>query len=50
MNIWENTVITEKGLALQTKLLDGATLRITKVEAGAGKTTDDIRKQTEVCK
>ena len=48
MNIWENTVITEKGLALQTKLLDGATLRITKVEAGAGKTADDIRKQTEV--
>lgn len=47
MNIWENTVITEKGLALQTKLLNGAILKITKVEAGTGKATD-IRKQTAV--
>jgi len=36
MNIWANSVITKKGLALQSKLITGTTLNITKVVVGAG--------------
>ena len=28
MNIWENTVLTDQGKALQAKLLQGQTLKI----------------------
>lgn len=36
MNIWENAVITQKGLALQAKLVQGNTLEITRAAAGSG--------------
>lgn len=49
MNIWENTVITEKGLSLLSKLVAGNTLSITKAVAGAGYVTPGLLiKQTEV--
>lgn len=34
MNTWKDVVITEKGLALQTKLMEGSVLKFTKAEAG----------------
>ena len=39
MNNWENAVITNKGIALLTKLVGGATLNITRGETGAGYVT-----------
>lgn len=39
MNIWENAVITSKGLALQSKLTQGTSLTITRAVAGAGYVT-----------
>lgn len=36
MNIWENAVITTKGLALQAKLISGTSLIITRAVTGAG--------------
>lgn len=36
MNIWENAVITSKGLALQSKLTQGTSLTLTRAVAGAG--------------
>jgi hypothetical protein len=36
MKLWENTALTEKGTALQNKLFDGQTLKITGAKAGAG--------------
>lgn len=36
MNIWENAIITQKGLALQSKLIQGKTLKITRAVAGTG--------------
>lgn len=49
MKIWENVAVTQKGLALQNKLLAGQVLKITKVCAGAEKVPiDDIAIQTEV--
>lgn len=36
MNIWENAVITTKGLALQAKLISGTNLNITRAVTGAG--------------
>ena len=36
MNIWQNAVITNKGLALQAKLIEGHTLNITRAVTGAG--------------
>lgn len=49
MDIWKNTVITDRGIELQTKLLDGQGLKITKVKAGAGQAPlYDLRSQTEV--
>lgn len=35
-NIWENAVITNKGVELQAKILAGGTITITKVKTGAG--------------
>lgn len=34
---WQQATVTKKGLALQAKLIDGKTLRFTRVAAGAGK-------------
>lgn len=49
MNIWKNTVITEKGIKLQAKLIKGAALKITKIKTGTGRVeTVDLRSQTEV--
>lgn len=49
MNIWENAVITQKGLALQSKLIAGNTLAITKVQLGAGAVSASLLyKQTAV--
>lgn len=36
MNIWQNAVITNKGLALQSKLIEGHRLHITRAVTGAG--------------
>lgn len=36
MNIWATAVITEKGLALQAKLVEGNTLKITRAVTGTG--------------
>lgn len=49
MNIWENTVLTEQGRALQAKLLKGQTLKIKRVATGAKKVpVVDLRQQTNV--
>ena len=51
MNIWENTVLTDKGKALQAKLLQGQTLKIKRVTTGAEKVpVVDLRQQTDVTK
>lgn len=36
MNIWQNAAITNKGLALQAKLIEGNKLQITRAVTGAG--------------
>lgn len=49
MNIWSNTVMTDKGRALMAKLTQGNTLNITKAIAGAGFVTPGLlSKQIEV--
>lgn len=49
MNIWENTVLTNKGAALQAKLLQGQTLKIKRVTTGTQKVpVVDLRRQTSV--
>lgn len=49
MNIWENTVLTDKGKALQAKLLSGQTLKIKRVTTGARKVpVVDLRQQIDV--
>lgn len=49
MNIWENTVLTDKGKALQAKLLSGQTLKIKRVTTGAKKVpVVDLRQQLDV--
>lgn len=45
MNIWANTVMTQKGLALQSKLIAGNTLNITKVQIGSGYVTPGLLMQ-----
>lgn len=45
MNIWVNTVVTNKGLALMAKLVDGATLTLTRAETGAGFVTPGLLQQ-----
>lgn len=39
MNIWENAVITNKGVALLTKMISGTTMNITRGEIGSGYVT-----------
>ena len=49
MNIWESTVLTDKGTALQSKMINGQTLHITKVMTGGAKVPlVDLRQQTSV--
>lgn len=49
MNIWANAVITDKGLALQAKLIAGNTLNITRAVTAAGYVTPGLlQKQTDV--
>ena len=49
MNIWENAVITDKGLSLQSKLTQGHTLKITRAVTGSGYVTAGLlHKQTAV--
>ena len=49
MNVWNNAVITDQGIALQTKLIAGNTLDITRAIAGLGYVTPGLLKeQTEV--
>lgn len=45
MNIWNNSVITQKGLALQAKLIEGTTLDITRAVTGSGYVDPGILKQ-----
>lgn len=48
-NIWENSVITNKGIALQAKILSGESITITSVKTGAGSVdVVDLRSQTAV--
>lgn len=49
MNIWENAVITTKGLALISKMVSGNTLNITRAVTGAGYVTPGtLQNQTAV--
>ena len=49
MKLWENTALTEKGTALQNKLFDGQTLKITGAKAGAGEVPPvNLRQQTQI--
>lgn len=49
MDIWENTVLTDKGKALQEKLLQGQSLKIKRVTTGAKQVpVVDLRQQTDV--
>lgn len=49
MDIWENTVLTDQGKALQAKLLQGQTLKIKRVTTGASKVPIvNLRQQTNV--
>ena len=49
MNIWENAVITTKGMALISKMVSGKTLNITRAVAGAGYVTPGtLQSQTAV--
>lgn len=49
MNQWENAVITTQGLALQAKLTQGNTLKITRAITGAGYVTPGLlQNQAEV--
>ena len=49
MNIWENTVITAKGIALLSKLVQGNSLTITKAVSGAGYVTPGtLQNQTAI--
>lgn len=45
MNIWANTVMTQKGLALQTKLIEGTRLQITRAVVGTGFVTPGLLNQ-----
>ena len=45
MNTWANSVITNKGLALQAKLIEGTALRITRAVTGTGYVTPGLLQQ-----
>lgn len=47
--VWQNAVITEKGLALQAKAMTGGTVKITSVKTGSGVVSvGSLKDQTEV--
>lgn len=49
MNIWESTVLTDKGKELQAKLMNGVPLQIVKVKTGGAKIpVVNLRQQTDV--
>ena len=49
MNIWTSCIITEKGLALQSKLIAGTALTITRAVTGTGYVSpDQLKQQTSV--
>lgn len=49
MNIWENAVITDKGLSLQAKLIEGTSLKITRAVTATGYVTPGfLSKQEDV--
>lgn len=49
MNLWKNTVLTRKGIELQSKLLGGQNLKITTIKIGGGEAPlFDLREQTDV--
>ncbi|WP_290761914.1 hypothetical protein [Anaerostipes sp.] len=49
MNVWKDTVLTDKGAALQAKLLQGQTLKITGAKTGAASVPPvNLRRQTSV--
>lgn len=49
MNVWENTVITDQGIALLTKLMEGNTLEITRAVTGTNYVNAALlREQTEI--
>lgn len=49
MNRWEDTVLTDKGAALHSKLANGQTLKITRVMTGAAKVpVVNLRQQTSI--
>ena len=48
-NIWKNSVLTYKGIALNAKLLNGGTLAITSIKTGSGSVdVSDLASQTSV--
>lgn len=49
MNLWQNAVITDAGIALQSRIINGHSLKISRVVAGAGLVPlTNLRQQTEV--
>lgn len=49
MSLWSNTVITDKGISLLSKLIEGNTLSITRAVTGTGYTTPGlIQELTEI--
>lgn len=49
MNIWANAVITNDGIALLAKLVEGSTLTIKRAQTGTGFVTPGLlSKQTEI--
>lgn len=42
MNVWENAVITNKGISLLSKLMAGSNLEITRAETGSGYVTPGL--------
>lgn len=49
MNFWQNAVVTDAGIALQSKIMNGQSLKITKAVTGAGSVPPvNLRQQTDV--
>mgnify|MGYP006975205169 CR=1 FL=1 len=49
MNFWQNAVVTDVGIALQSRIINGHTLKIVRAVTGAGTVPPvNLRQQTEV--
>lgn len=49
MNFWQNAVVTDAGIALQSRIINGHTLKIVRAVTGAGTVPPvNLRQQTEV--